>query len=330
MLTHKNAIRRKRTVIASVAVAVLLAAGLVWWRFTDDIEQARARAALNAVVVQTHCGPIEYQAAGIGTPVLMIHGSGGGHDQGMAFVAPLIPHGIKVIAMSRFGYLGTSMPLDRSVEAQADAHACLLDALGIQRAGVIGGSAGALSAMQMAIRHANRVSALALVVPIAYKPSPQGELTSPLSPWVGKILMRLISSDFLFWAGLHVARDQMIRIVLATPPDQVKAASPQEQARVYMMANNILPVSLRARGLQIDSQLTNVSTRYPLEQIRAPTLIISARDDGYGTYDGAQYTASQIQGARFIGYTSGGHVLVGHDDEVRSELVKLFINAAKP
>ena len=42
-----------------------------------------------------------------------------------------------------------------------------------------------------------------------------------------KALMRLIGSDFLFWAGLHVARDQMIRYVLATPPEQVAAASPQ-------------------------------------------------------------------------------------------------------
>ena len=54
-------------------------------------------------------------------------GSGGGHDQGMAFAAKLANNGIRVIAMSRFGYLRTPMPADASATAQADAHVCLLD-----------------------------------------------------------------------------------------------------------------------------------------------------------------------------------------------------------
>ena len=71
--------------------------------------------------------------------MLAIHGSGGGYDQG-----------IRVIAMSRFGYLRTPMHTDASAAAQADAHACLLDVLGIRQAAVMGGSAGAPSVLQMA------------------------------------------------------------------------------------------------------------------------------------------------------------------------------------
>jgi pimeloyl-ACP methyl ester carboxylesterase len=52
--------------------------------------------------------------------------------------------------MSRFGYLRTPLPADASAAAQADAHACLLDALGIRRAAIVGASAGAPSAMQFA------------------------------------------------------------------------------------------------------------------------------------------------------------------------------------
>jgi 2-hydroxy-6-oxonona-2,4-dienedioate hydrolase len=63
----------------------------------------------------------------------VVHGSGGGHDQGMAFAGSLADQGIRVIAMSRFGYLRTPMPADASAAAQADAHVCLLDALGIRR-----------------------------------------------------------------------------------------------------------------------------------------------------------------------------------------------------
>jgi hypothetical protein len=50
-------------------------------------------------------------------------------------------------------------------------------------------------------------------------------------------------------------------------------------------------------------------------------LIASVRDDGYGTYPGARYTAEHVPGARFIGYSSGGHMLVGHEEEFSSEVL---------
>jgi 2-hydroxy-6-oxonona-2,4-dienedioate hydrolase len=81
----------------------------------------------------------------------------------------------------------------------------------------------------------------------------------------------------------------------------------------------------RAAGLRSDSVLGKSLGPYVLESIRAPTLVISTRDDGYGTYASAQYTASQIPGARFVGFDTGGHVWVGHDDEVQAEIVKLLI-----
>jgi 2-hydroxy-6-oxonona-2,4-dienedioate hydrolase len=308
--------------IASILLVVIL---FVWWRFDHDIKQATARAAQGSLLAATSCGPIEYQEAGVGVPLLMVHGSGGGHDQGMAFAGSLAQYGIRVIAMSRFGYLRTPMPPDASPAAQADAHACLLDALGIRRAAVLGGSAGGPSAMQMAIRHPGRVSALVLLVPLAYRPGPLENSVSPLARWTESVMMRLVGSDFLFWAGRNLAPDLLIRYLLATPPEQVAAASPQERARVNAILNQILPVSARAEGLRSDSVLGKGLARYPLELIRAPTLLISARDDGYGTYASAEYTASQIAGAKFIGFDTGGHVWVGHDDEVQAEIVKLLV-----
>jgi 2-hydroxy-6-oxonona-2,4-dienedioate hydrolase len=62
-----------------------------------------------------------------------------------------------------------------------------------------------------------------------------------------------------------------------------------------------------------------------LEPLRLPTLIISVRDDGCGTHASAEYTASQIAGAKFICFESGGHVRVRHDDEVMAIVVKLIV-----
>ena len=323
-------ISTRRALFALLTLALAGAALLIGWRFDIDMQRARAHAAQGSVLLQTRCGPIEYQEAGTGIPLLAVHGSGGGHDQGMAFAGALAEQGIRVIAMSRFGYLRTPMPADASAAVQADAHVCLLDALSIRHAAVIGGSAGAPSALQMAIRHPDRVSALVLLVPLAYKPPTQADSAPPMPAWVENTMMRLISSDFLFWAALHVAREQVIKVVLATPPELLTTASPQEQARVNAMLDNILPVSARAEGLRSDTAVGKQLTPSPLESIHLPTLVISARDDRYGTYASAQYTASLIAGAKFIGFDSGGHTWVGHDDEVMAEIVKLLVPPVSP
>ena len=61
-----------------------------------------------------------------------------------------------------------------------------------------------------------------------------------------------------------------------------------------------------------------------------PTLVISARDDLYGTYASAQYTAARIAGAKFIGFEDGGHTWVGHDDEVQAAIAELLLASARP
>jgi len=114
------------------------------------------------------------------------------------------------------------------------------------------------------------------------------------------------------------------------PPEQVAAASADERVRVNDLAERILPVSLRAAGLRDDTRLGKRLGPYPLEAIRVPTLVASARDDGFGTYAAAQYTASRIEGAKFLGFDQGGHLLVGHDAEVLAAVANLLARAAGP
>jgi len=83
--------------------------------------------------------------------------------------------------------------------------------------------------------------------PIEYQEAGTG---APLPPWVENTMLRLIGSDFLFWTELHVARSQVIKVVLATPPELLPTASPQERARVNAMLDHILPVSVRAEGFR--------------------------------------------------------------------------------
>lgn len=57
------------------------------------------------------------------------------------------------------------------------------------------------------------------------------------------------------------------------------------------------------------------------------TLVVSARDDGFGIYAAAEYTASGIPGAKFIGLDHGGHLFVGRDAEVRVYIIKLLVES---
>ena len=89
----------RRVVLFALALAVVCAAWLIQWRFDNAMLRARAHAAQGSTVLATRCGPIEYQEAGNGMPLLAVHGSGGGHDQGMAVAGALAAQGIRVIGM---------------------------------------------------------------------------------------------------------------------------------------------------------------------------------------------------------------------------------------
>ena len=84
---------------------------------------------------------------------------------------------------------------------------------------------------------------------------------------------------------------------------------------------HILPVSRRADGLRHEAaSIANAPGAAEVKAIKTPTLLISAENDLFGTYAPAQSISKQIPNAHFIGYPTGGHVLVGHDVEVWREV----------
>lgn len=312
---------RKSYAIAGAAVAGLFA-GAGYRRYQRDLRAARLRVSAGSVTVDTRAGPIEYAQQGHGKPLLVVHGAGGGFDQGLLFARGLAERDFSVIAMSRFGYLRTPLPEDASPQAQADAHASLLDALQIEKTTIIGVSAGAPSAIQFAIRHRQRCSGLVLLVPMTWAPG--DALRSVHKPArLAELLLRwLVLSDPAYWMALRFARNLIIETVLGTPASLVKTANRSEQARIGKVLRSVFPLSNRAAGLRNDARVAAALTRYDLEGIRVPTLVIALRDDLYGMLAGAQYTAQQIRGAEFICYDRGGHLWVGHQDALMETIAR--------
>ena len=313
---------------AVLGVLLLAAAALAVWTaaaFRRDMRAHEQRIASGSRLLQTACGAVEVAEAGpaSGVPLLLVHGSGGGLDQGLTLGSDYAARGWRVIAPSRFGYLRTPFPADASGERQADHLACLLDALGVAEAAVIGVSPGAVSALHFAVRHPQRTLALVLMVPAVHRPDP----AVPTPDWALKLLDAVISADLPFWLLARLAPDAVRRLVLATPPAVYEAASAEEKRRADTVLEQIMPVSARRLGLLNDSRLTTGAARVALESIRAPTLCISARDDGFGTYESARYSAGHIPGGRFLGFDRGGHLLLGHQGEVVDAVQALLRDA---
>jgi pimeloyl-ACP methyl ester carboxylesterase len=321
-----NRAKQKRSRTILIIVTVLLAVGvLVRFQYRRDLRVAEARASSGSKLISTSCGMIEYADVGTGAPVLVIHGAGGGFDQGVEVARPLIGRGFRVIAPSRFGYLRTPLPADASPMAQADAHACLLDALRLDKVSVIGVSAGAPSAMQLCLRHSDRCTALVLGVPLVYSPQPAGASPERRSAVRKFLLNTTLSSDFSFWIMSKLAHSAMTEAVLGTPQKDVENASADERARVAAFLSQIEPVSRRKKGLLNEARIAQSLPRYDLERVNVPTLVFSVEDDLYKTYPGARYTAEHIHGARFLSYPTGGHLNVGHQEEIWSEAQKFLV-----
>ena len=308
----------------AINIAILLGLGAsLYFSYRDDISAARSAAVTASVVAPTSAGPIEYATTGEGEPVLSVHGTGGGWDQGLAAAGGLAPLGYHLIAPSRFGYLRTPMPQEHSAAAEADAFAALLDHLDIERVTVISFSAGTAPALQFALRYPDRVNALILVVPAA------GGIMPPAAPgppaWVMNVLLRF---DLPMWLAIRYMPRTTANIV-AVPYELVEALEPTDAAAYDRAVRMLLPISARREGLVMDGRnQSGGETGYPLENLRVPTLLVSAEDDLYGTMRVARVAQRRIPDAEVLGFETGGHLLIGRQQEMWPRVAE-FIEQAR-
>lgn len=309
-----------RRLVRMASLAALAGAGSAWLSFRREMKEAAARLDAGSLLAETALGPIEYGREGEGEPVLVVHGAGGGYDQGLAIGRDTLGFGYDLIAPSRFGYLRTPLRRDLSPAAQADAHAALLDELNVDRAVVLAASAGAPSAIELALRHPGRVKALILLVPRAWDPEAVVRVDGSVS---SQAVLKLIeaASDFAFWLAIRVARRAVVRF-LGVPPEVEARAAPAERERVTVLMHSLLPLSRRIAGIEAEAAFE--MKPWPLQGICAPTLIVSAEDDLFCTLPGARFTAAGIPDAELEVLPDGGHLMVGHGARVEARVAEFL------
>ena len=262
-------------------------------------------------VIPTRWGAVEYAEQGAGNPVLVVHGIYQDCVGGLLSVDGLVPDR-RVIAPSRFGYLGSSIPTNATVAAQADAFVALLDALDIGQIDVIGLSAGAPSVLQLALRHPERVKHLAVLVG-----NLPGSPTAVAQPaWAKRINRQLV-----MWVLKTLAPATTARLVAAVP--KAFGMTNEDARSVAEFVDSLFPMS--REGYTFDLYVSNPDVNScNLEAIRVPTLIVHTKDDQLASHEASRRAAGRIPGARFISLESGGHLMLGQTPIIRDRLAQFF------
>jgi pimeloyl-ACP methyl ester carboxylesterase len=297
-------------------VAGTVAGARVASQFREHQRAAEVRLRSGSRVARTAQGLVEYADVGAGPAVLVSHGSLGGYDQGL-MLAEILPNH-RVVAVSRPGYLRTPLSAGPGLEQQGDMFAALLDTLGIERAAVVGISAGGPPAMHFAIRHPDRCRALVLLA--------SGALPMPKPPAVLEAFGAVVlGSDFAVWAMTQLLFERLLRATGGTPDgfERLKA-NPKRYADLRALFSAPL-ASQRAPGQANDIRLAATLPVEGLGQIQAPTLVVHGSADALAPLAGATYLAQRIPGARLVVAQGGGHTAFAtHEDELVPEVVRFL------
>lgn len=151
--------------------------------------------------ILTTRGPVHYQVVGRGAPVLLIHGWLGSWDLWLPTMRGLAEnHRCYAVDLYGFGESGKRQDTAQ-VDAYIDMVPVFLDALGIERATVIGHSMGGTTALGAAIRYPERVTRVGVIGSPIVGSSLAWLLKLASVPWIGRLTRRSVG---LLSLGLRV------------------------------------------------------------------------------------------------------------------------------
>ena len=251
---------------------------------------------------------VEFARYGDGPSVLVLHGAGGGWDQGVDWARRRLPQGRDVIAVSRFGYLGSTLPVQATTSQQATVYASLLDRLGLDRVDVAAVSAGSMTALRFAVEHRDRVRRLVLE-------SPMLPTRRPVRlPPAGVYRVAAVAEPLL-WA---LTRSPVLtRLAAGVPRRALDTAAGTELAEINATT---FPLQPRVAGAVFDRAVAAVElyrNELSVETLTAPTLVVNATHAVLTPHDDAAAFVARLPDGRLVDIPTGGHVLIGNVERLR-------------
>lgn len=276
--------------------------------------------------LQTAKGPIEYQEFGQGPVVVAMHGAMGGHDQSSILARTVLNGSFRVLAVSRPGYLGTPMASGATPSQQADLIAALLDALGVESAGVIAISGGGPCAISFALQHPGRCKAMVLISTVGGR----NEVAIPFRFHLMKYLARL---PFVVRRLRKKALDDLERtatrsITAASLRRRMMSDSVARTLFADLTASTFDRMAQRIAGTDNDIRITQ-TMEYRLEDIRVPTLIVHGDKDPLVSFDQhAMQSAKRIAGAELLPLEDGEHAAIFTHRPLVRDRISGFLRAS--
>ncbi len=289
-------------ILVLFAVTIAIRYKIALKKATERFETYQSK----AKTVETSFGDITYIDEGEGEVILCCHGICGGYDQAYDTISDKIDY-CRVIAPSRFGYPGSEVPENPSIDNQVEAFVELLDSLDIDKVYVLGTSAGGAIAIKMALLYPERTKGLLLFCsgyPAIEKPAQEATYVGPPSAICYDFPMWLCSP--LFGPLMGMDRDTI---------------------------GLIMPLSERHDGIVLDAKIANTDMdnhyeQYDMSKMSVPVLILHAEDDKLADYHKAALWSEKIPDCTFVSFKTGGHMMEGNSVKI-NEAFNDFIGGGK-
>jgi pimeloyl-ACP methyl ester carboxylesterase len=265
----------------------------------------------NIKTFDTEYGIMSFIDEGDGEAIIISHGIFGGYDQGYKNLQDIFGSNYRKIAISRFGYPGSSLPSEPTPSNQAKIFLELLNELQIEKVFLIAASAGGAAGIKFALDYSERLKGLILL-----------SSGVPSIPMTKKEIGRTGPPKFILNDTL-----MLFSIINFKGIFYSMFGSKNINEDVF---NGLLPVKPRRQGIIADSDVTNIDmlinfSNYPVENIGIPILVIHAEDDPMVKYENIKLFLERVNAEKMI-FPDGGHLIVGHDI---SNGIEIFINKYK-
>lgn len=314
-----KAIRFIAITLAVLLIILLIAPLLVPVAPLEGTLPETALADSDSRFIQINGINVHYKQMGSGEPVIiLLHGFGASVFSWREVMTPLANYGT-VIAFDRpaFGLTQRPMPGEwqgqnpYSPEAQVALVIGLMDALEVDRAILIGNSAGGTVALSTALANPQRINGLVLVDAAVYS-------GGGAPAWI-RPLLRLPQYDRvgqLISRSLLQNGDRLIETAWHDPT----RISPEviEGYQKPLLANNWDRALWELTKASSESGLAD-----RLAELKLPVLVVSGDDDRIVPTDQSVRLSEEIAGARLVVFTACGHV-------PQEECPDQFLQAVKP
>jgi pimeloyl-ACP methyl ester carboxylesterase len=319
----KRLLRILLVVLAALIVAALLVPFLVPVPPLENTVPLEQLADPDSRFVDVDGLQVHYKEAGEGEPaLLLLHGFAASTFSWREVMDPLASDAHRVIAFDRpaFGLTERPMPGEwqaespYSPEAQADLTASLMNALGIERAVLVGHSAGGTTAVLTALRHPERVERLVLVDAAIY----QGG--NPLPGWLSPLLrtpqMRRLGP--LFVRSIQAWGEEFGRSAWHDPSGFT--------AEIWEGYTRPLRAEDWDRALwELTAASHPLGLEDRLDEIGVPVLVITGDDDRIVPTEQSVRLASELPDAKLVVIPDCGHVPHEECPEAFLKAVRAFL-----